>query len=85
MKPDNGGVTVLNSSGQQVEGGTAHPAPNTLRAALPVTAQRAYVANYTVTSVDGHVVSGGIVFLVGNARPGSIASLTRPPTSAATW
>ncbi len=87
VKPDNGGVTVLNSNGQGVgEGGTAHPAPNTLRVALPRSLPSgAYVANYTVTSVDGHVVSGGIVFLVGNARPGSIASLTRPPTSAATW
>ncbi len=87
VKPDNGGVTVLNSNGQGVgEGGTTHPAPNTLRVALPRSLPGgAYVANYTVTSVDGHVVSGGIVFLVGNARPGSIASLTRPPTSAATW
>ena len=87
VKPDNGGVTVLNSNGQGVgEGGTTHPAPNTLRVTLPRSLPSgAYVANYTVTSVDGHVVSGGIVFLVGNARPGSIASLTRPPTSAATW
>ncbi len=87
VKPDDGGVTVLNSSGQRVgEGSTTHPAPDTLRAALPRSLPSgAYVANYTVTSVDGHVVSGGIVFLVGNARPGSIASLSRPPTSAATW
>jgi copper transport protein len=87
VKPDNGGVTVLNSSDQSVgEGGATHPAPDTLRVALPLSLPSgAYVANYTVTSVDGHVVSGGIVFLVGNARPGSIASLTRPPTSAATW
>ncbi len=87
VKPDNGGVTVLNSSGQGVgEGGTAHPVPNTLRVDLPRSLPSgAYVANYTVTSVDGHIVSGGIVFLVGNARPGSIASLSRPPTSAATW
>jgi copper transport protein len=87
VKPDNGGVTVLNSSGQGVgEGGTTHPAPDTLRVTLPRSLPSgAYVANYTVTSVDGHVVSGGIVFLVGNARPGSIASLSRPPTSAATW
>jgi copper transport protein len=88
VKPDNGGITVLNSTGQAVGGtGTAHPAPNTLRAPLSPSSlpSGAYVANYTVTSVDGHVVSGGIVFLVGDARPGSIAALTRPPTSAATW
>ena len=42
VKPDNGGVTVLNSSGQNVgEGGTAHPAPDTLRAdAATVVVQR---------------------------------------------
>ena len=87
VKPDNGGITVLNSTGQAVgEAGAAHPAPNTLRAPLsPSLPSGAYVANYTVTSVDGHVVSGGIVFLVGDARPGSIGALTRPPTSAATW
>lgn len=87
VKPDNGGITVLNSTGKAVgAAGTAHPAPNTLRAPLsPSLPGGAYVANYTVTSVDGHVVSGGIVFLVGDARPGSIGALTRTPTSAATW
>lgn len=87
VKPDDGGVVVLDSSGQDVdEGGSTHPAPDTLQATLsPALPSGAYVANYTVTSVDGHIVSGGIVFLVGNARPGSIGSLTRTPTSAATW
>jgi copper transport protein len=87
VKPDDGGLVVLNSGGQNVDdGGSQHPAPNTLRAALSrALPSGAYVANYTVTSVDGHIVSGGIVFLVGNARPGSIGSLTRTPTSAATW
>ena len=87
VKPDDGGVIVLNSNGQNVDrGGSTHPAPDTLQAALPhALPSGAYVANYTVTSVDGHIVSGGIVFLVGNARPGAIGSLTRTPTSAATW
>jgi copper transport protein len=87
VKPDDGGLVVLNSSGQDVdEGGSTHPAPDTLQATLSQALPNgAYVANYTVTSVDGHIVSGGIVFLVGNARPGSIGSLTRTPTSAATW
>jgi copper transport protein len=35
--------------------------------------------------VDGHVVSGGIVFLVGNVKAGSIAALTRPHTSLTNW
>jgi copper transport protein len=87
VKPDDGGVVVLNSSGQSVdEGGSTHPVPDTLRASLSrALPDGAYVANYTVTSVDGHVVSGGLVFLVGNARPGSIVTLTRQSTSAATW
>lgn len=87
VKPDAGGVIVLNSSGQNVDdGGSTHPVPDTLRASLSRSLpDGAYVANYTVTSVDGHVVSGGLVFLVGNARPGSIVTLTRQSTSAATW
>ena len=86
VKPDNGGIVVLDSAGHNIaEGSTAHPAPDTLRADLPHSLPSgAYVANFTVTSVDGHVVSGGIVFLVGNARPGSIAALTRQPSSDAT-
>ena len=42
------------------------------------------MTDYTVTSVDGHVVSGGIVFLVGSVHAGSIAALARPRTSMAT-
>jgi copper transport protein len=83
VQPDNGGVAVLNSSGQQVQVGSTHPAPATLRAALPASlGPGAYVADYTVTSVDGHVVSGGIVFLVGHvsAAAGAISSLARPRT-----
>jgi copper transport protein len=34
-----------------------------------------------VTSVDGHVVSGGIVFLVGHAAPGQIGELARRTSS----
>ncbi len=87
VKPDGDGLVVLNSSGQSVGlGSYGHPAPTTLRTPLSRSLPTgAYVANYTVTSVDGHVVSGGIVFLVGNARPGAIATLTRQPTSTATW
>ncbi len=45
----------------------------------------AYVSNYTVTSVDGHVVSGGIVFLAGNVKAGSITVLARPKTTLTNW
>ena len=45
----------------------------------------AYVSDYTVTSVDGHVVSGGIVFLVGHVKAGAITTLARPRTSLANW
>ena len=45
----------------------------------------AYVSDYTVTSVDGHVVSGGIVFLVGHVKAGAITALARPRTSFTNW
>jgi putative copper export protein/methionine-rich copper-binding protein CopC len=78
VKPESGGLVVLDSSGAPVSTGSGHPAPDTLDARLPATLGAGpYVANYTVTSVDGHVVSGGLVFLVGNAKPGQIGQLAR--------
>ena len=86
VQPDAGGLLVLNSSGQRVQVGSAHPSPAVLQATLPSSlGQGAYVSNYTVTSVDGHIVSGGIVFLVGNVKAGSIAQLARPRTSLTNW
>ena len=42
VKPDDGGVVVLNSSGQDVdEGGSTHPAPDTLQATLSRSPSRA--------------------------------------------
>ena len=63
-----------------------HPAPATLSATLPASlGSGAYVSDYTVTSVDGHVVSGGIVFLVGHVKAGAITALARPRTSFTNW
>ena len=86
VQPDDGGLIVLNSAGQQVQVSSGHPSPATLSATLPASlGSGAYVTDYTVTSVDGHVVSGGIVFLVGHVKAGSIAALTRPRTSFTNW
>jgi copper transport protein len=87
VQPDDGGLVVLNSAGQTVQTAWSHPSPDTLQAVLPPSlGAGAYVSNYTVTSVDGHVVSGGIVFLVGNVRAGvSVAALTRPRNSFTNW
>ncbi len=87
VQPDDGGLIVLNSSGQHVQVSSGHPSPATLTATLPASlGSGAYVSDYTVTSVDGHVVSGGIVFLVGHVRAGAVAALsTRPRTSFTTW
>jgi copper transport protein len=83
VKPDSGGLIVLASDGSRVNtGGAAHPSPAVLQAALPSgLGNGAFVANYTVTSVDGHVVSGGIVFLVGRATAGEIGQLARRTSS----
>lgn len=86
VQPDDGGLVVLDSVGQQVQVTSSHPAPNTLRATLPASlTSGAYVSNYTVTSVDGHVVSGGIVFLVGGVKAGAIAAVARPTTTLTNW
>jgi copper transport protein len=85
VQPDAGGLIVLDSTGQQVQAAPTHPSPTVLRATLPSSLpDGAYVANYTVTSVDGHVVSGAVVFLAGKVAVGTIASLARPHTSWAT-
>jgi copper transport protein len=82
VQPDDGGLIVLNSSGQQVQVASGHPSPATLSATLPASlGSGAYVSDYTVTSVDGHIVSGGIVFLVGHVKAGAITALARPHTS----
>ena len=77
--PEAGGLAVLNSSGASVLSGPGqHPRPNTLTASLDGNLpDGAYVANYTVTSVDGHIVNGAVVFLVGHATAGSIGQLVR--------
>jgi copper transport protein len=86
VQPDDGGLVVLNSSGQQVQVASSHPSPGTLSATLPASlGSGAYVSDYTVTSVDGHVVSGGIVFLVGHVKAGAITALARPRTSFTNW
>jgi copper transport protein len=78
VRPDDGGLIVLDSSGTKVSMHPGHPEPDTIDAQLPGDlGSGAFVANYTVTSVDGHVVSGGIVFLVGNASANSVGQLTR--------
>lgn len=88
VQPDAGGLVVLDSSGQAVQASTSHPRPDTIEATLPASlGAGAYVSNYTVTSVDGHVVSGGIVFLVGHvsAGAGTISLLSRPKMTFTNW
>ena len=69
--PTGSGLSVLNSAGTTVSQGHATNPMDTvvihLRPGLP---DGAYVADYTVDSADGHIVSGGVVFLVGVASPG---------------
>jgi copper transport protein len=87
VKPDHGGLVVLDAAGANIDAGpSTHPSPTVLQVGVRSSVgDGAYVADYTVTSVDGHIVSGGIVFLVGNASAASVAHLTRSRTSVATW
>src|SRR6185312_7129217 len=86
VQPDAGGLVVLDSAGQAVQVSSTHPAPDRLEATLPASlGPGAYVSDYTVTSVDGHVVTGGIVFLVGNVKVGAVAVVARPQTTLTNW
>jgi putative copper export protein/methionine-rich copper-binding protein CopC len=86
VQPDDGGLVVLDSNGIAVQVSSRHPRPDTLEATLPASlGSGAYVSNYTVTSVDGHVVNGGIVFLAGNVKAGAITALARPKTTLTNW
>ncbi len=70
---------VLDSSGHRVSTGhVSQPDPDTVSVRLrPGLPDGAYVGDYTVTSTDGHIVSGGVVFLVGAASAGRIGLLAR--------
>jgi copper transport protein len=86
VQPDAGGLVVLDSGGQPVQVSSSHPTPDRLEATLPASlGSGAYVSDYTVTSVDGHVVSGGIVFLVGSVKAGATAVTARPQTTLTNW
>ena len=65
--PAASGLVVLDSSGHRVSTGhVSQPDPDTVSVRLrPGLPDGAYVGDYTVTSTDGHIVSGGVVFLVG--------------------
>jgi copper transport protein len=74
-----GGVSVLNSDGTRVDAGQAEqPAPNRVRADVtPGLPEGTYLISYRVTSTDGHVVSGGIVFAIGDQLDtGAVAGLS---------
>jgi len=46
VQPDDGGLVVLNSAGQQVQVGSGHPSPATLSATLPASlGSGAYVSD----------------------------------------
>ena len=70
-----GALRVFDSHGRPVQDGAAfHPGGrgNTVAVKLkPGLGQGAYTATYRVISADGHPVSSGFVFTVGNAAPPS--------------
>ena len=69
-----GALRVLDAQGRQVQsGGTFHPGGRGAEVAVrqrPGLGDGSYTATYRVISADGHPVSSGFVFSVGNAAPG---------------
>ncbi|MFP5308937.1 MAG: copper resistance protein CopC [Actinomycetes bacterium] len=67
-----GGIRVYDASGERVDDGTASlDGSDTVVAPLSGLADGTFVATYRITSEDGHVVRGALVFTVGDA-PGGI-------------
>jgi copper transport protein len=83
-----GGVSVLDRTGARMDrGATEQPAPNRIRAELqPDLADGTYLISYRVTSADGHVVSGGVMFAVGDVLDAAaVAGLSAATDPATTW
>jgi copper transport protein len=78
-----GGLTVLDSSGHRVDGGTTdQPQPTTLHTTLNGgLGDGTYLASYKLVSADGHPVSGAIVFTFGNAGATDVSHLIEQTSS----
>jgi copper transport protein len=74
-----GGLTVLDSAGRRVDTGTTNqPQPETIKTDLVGGLKDGtYVANYAITSADGHAIRGSIVFGVGNGALGDVSGLSQ--------
>jgi putative copper export protein/methionine-rich copper-binding protein CopC len=74
-----GGLTVLDSSGRRVDTGrTTQPQPETIKTRLANgLGDGTYVANYAITSADGHAIRGSIIFGVGKGALGDVSGLSQ--------
>jgi copper transport protein len=78
-----GGLTVLDSNGRRVDGGTTdQPQPTTLHTTLNGgLGDGTYLASYKLVSADGHAISGAIVFTFGNAGATDVTHLIEQTSS----
>lgn len=79
VEADLGGVRVVASDGSRVDDGAVRrDDPRRLAVGLdPELADGTYLVSYRVTSDDGHVVTGGVVFAVGDVLDaGAVAGLS---------
>jgi copper transport protein len=73
-----GAVRVFDGRGSQVPTGPVRRSGTTVAVGLPALADGAYTVTYRVISADGHPVSGGLTFQVGDevtAPPQEVAAL----------
>lgn len=78
ISADLGGLRVFGAGGDRVDRGASSVSDRTLSVGLDDGLDDgSYVVSYRIVSADGHPVSGGIVFTVGDAEPdsGSLAGL----------
>jgi copper transport protein len=61
-----GAISVLDANLRQIQiGRLAHPAPDTITAALPPLPRGSYLVTWRVVSADTHAVHGTLVFSIG--------------------
>lgn len=81
-------LTVRDQSGARVDSGDAavdKRRRNMVVASLPPLPGGQYIAEYRVTSLDGHPIAGRIAFAVGAAAPPEEMAATGSPAGTATW
>lgn len=77
--PGSASVSVVGPDGQAAATGDARVEGALVRVGLRLTAPGAHAVSYRVVAGDGHVVTGGLTFTVGDGTAARAAPLAVPP------